>query len=74
MEWDGRGAGWRREGGTEADGYTVFPRPKPHHGHGLLALDSAVAERAQKRVAPDRRNWLFAGNDEAAANRAGPGP
>jgi transposase len=37
---------------------------------GFLAIDNNAAERALKRVAIGRKNWLFAGNDEAAANHA----
>lgn len=37
---------------------------------GFLAIDNNAAERALKRVALGRKNWLFAGNDEAAANHA----
>jgi len=38
--------------------------------HGFLAIDNNAAERAMKRVAIGRRNWLFAGNDAAAAHAA----
>lgn len=34
---------------------------------GFLNIDNNAAERALKRVAIGRKNWLFAGNDEAAA-------
>jgi len=37
---------------------------------GHLAIDNNAAERALKRVAIGRKNWLFAGNDEAATNHA----
>jgi len=37
---------------------------------GFLAIDNNAAERALKRVAIGRKNWLFAGNDEAAASHA----
>ncbi|MCY2931610.1 MAG: IS66 family transposase [Planctomycetota bacterium] len=37
---------------------------------GFLAIDNNAAERAMKRVAIGRKNWLFAGNDRAAANAA----
>lgn len=37
---------------------------------GFLNIDNNAAERALKRVAIGRKNWLFAGNDEAAANHA----
>ena len=32
---------------------------------GFLAIDNNAAERAMKRVAIGRKNWLFAGNDRA---------
>jgi len=37
---------------------------------GFLNIDNNAAERALKRVAIGRKNWLFAGNDAAAANHA----
>jgi transposase len=37
---------------------------------GFLSIDNNAAERAMKRVAIGRKNWLFAGNDRAAANAA----
>jgi len=37
---------------------------------GFLAIDNNAAERALKPVAIGRKNWLFAGNDAAAANHA----
>jgi len=37
---------------------------------GFLNIDNNAAERALKRVALGRKNWLFAGNDAAAANHA----
>jgi transposase len=37
---------------------------------GCLAIDNNAAERALKRVAIGRKNWLFAGNDAAAQNHA----
>ncbi|HZZ70984.1 MAG TPA: transposase [Pirellulales bacterium] len=37
---------------------------------GFLNIDNNPAERAMKRVAIGRKNWLFAGNDTAAANHA----
>jgi transposase len=36
----------------------------------FLAIDNNAAERALKRVAIGRKNWLFAGNDAAAQNHA----
>jgi len=38
--------------------------------HGFLNIDNNPAERALKRVAIGRKNWLFAGNDQAAENHA----
>jgi transposase len=37
---------------------------------GFLNIDNNAAERALKRVAIGRKNWLFAGHDEAGANHA----
>jgi transposase len=37
---------------------------------GFLNIDNNAAERALKRVAIGRKNWLFAGHDAAAANQA----
>jgi transposase len=37
---------------------------------GYLAIDNNLSERALKRVAIGRKNWLFAGNDAAAENAA----
>lgn len=37
---------------------------------GFLNIDNNASERALKRVAIGRKNWLFAGNDAAAANHA----
>ena len=37
---------------------------------GFLAIDNNASERALKRVAIGRKNWLFAGNDGAAENHA----
>jgi transposase len=37
---------------------------------GFLAIDNNAAERALKRVAIGRRNWLFAGNDRAGGTAA----
>ena len=35
---------------------------------GFLAIDNNASERALKRVAIGRKNWLFAGHDQAAEN------
>ena len=32
----------------------------------FLAIDNNAAERALKRMALGRKNWLFVGNDQAA--------
>lgn len=37
---------------------------------GFLAIDNNASERALKRVALGRKNWLFAGHDAAAENHA----
>jgi transposase len=37
---------------------------------GFLNIDNNAAERALKRVALGRKNWLFAGHDAAAVNHA----
>jgi transposase len=37
---------------------------------GFLNIDNNAAERALKRIAIGRKNWLFAGNDEAGASHA----
>lgn len=37
---------------------------------GCLSIDNNAAERAMKRVALGRKNWLFAGQDAAAENHA----
>jgi transposase len=37
---------------------------------GFLNIDNNAAERALKRVALGRKNWLFAGHDAAAINHA----
>jgi transposase len=37
---------------------------------GFLNIDNNASERALKRVAIGRKNWLFAGNDAAATNHA----
>lgn len=38
--------------------------------HGFLNIDNNAAERALKRVAIGRKNWLFAGNDAAGKSHA----
>ena len=39
-------------------------------GQGYLNIDNNAAERALKRVALGRKNWLFAGHDDAGASHA----
>jgi transposase len=39
-------------------------------GTHTLNIDNNASERALKRVAIGRKNWLFAGNDAAAENHA----
>ena len=38
--------------------------------HGFLDIDNNAAERAMKRVAIGRKNWLFAGNDAFGQHHA----
>ena len=40
---------------------------------GFLNIDNNAAERALKRVAIGRKNWLFAGHDAAAGTMRGSG-
>ena len=70
----------------DAEGQLVLPRSpmaaaitytlnqwealKVYTTRGFLTIDNNTAERAMKRVAIGRRNWLFAGNDAAAAHAA----
>jgi hypothetical protein len=37
---------------------------------GRLSIDNNVAERAERRAAIGRKNWLFAGHDESAMGQA----
>ena len=39
-------------------------------GQGYLSIDNNAAERALKRVAIGRKNWLFAGHDQAGVSHA----
>jgi transposase len=43
---------------------------KTYTTRGFLNIDNNASERALKRVAIGRKNWLFAGNDRAAENHA----
>jgi len=70
----------------DAEGQLVLPRSpmagaitytlnqwdalKVYTTQGFLTIDNNAAERAMKRVAIGRKNWLFAGNDAAAAHAA----
>jgi len=70
----------------DAEGQIVLPRSpmaaaitytlnqwealKVYTTQAFLSIDNNAAERAMKRVAIGRRNWLFAGNDPAAAHAA----
>ena len=45
-------------------------RPDAIHRAGYLNIDSNAAQRAFKRVAIGRKNWLVAGTDEAGAGHA----
>jgi len=55
-----------------AIGYTVnqWQALTAYATQGYLAIDNNAAERALKRVAIGRKNWLFAGNDRAGATAA----
>lgn len=43
---------------------------KVYTTQGFLSIDNNAAERAMKPIAIGRKNWLFAGNDAAAAHAA----
>jgi hypothetical protein len=55
-----------------AIGYTVnqWDALCRYTGQGYLNIDNNAAERALKRVAIGRKNWLFAGNDAAGQSHA----
>jgi len=55
-----------------AIGYTLnqWEALKRYVEQGWLDIDNNIAERAQKRVALGRKNWLFAGNDTFAQHHA----
>ncbi len=57
---------------AQAIGYTLnqWDALNRYVGHGFLNIDNNAAERALKRVAIGRKNWLFAGTDAAAASHA----
>jgi len=47
-----------------------WPALNTYVTQGFLNIDNNASERALKRVAIGRKNWLFAGNDAAAENHA----
>jgi transposase len=47
-----------------------WPALTTYTTQGYLNIDNNASERALKRVAIGRKNWLFAGNDAAAGNHA----
>ena len=55
-----------------AIGYALnqWPALNVHTSDGRLAIDNNAAERALRRVAVGRKNWLFAGHDESAQAHA----
>jgi hypothetical protein len=57
---------------AQAIGYTInqWEALNRYTEQGFLNIDNNAAERALKRVAIGRKNWLFAGNDNAAASHA----
>jgi transposase len=57
---------------AQAIGYTLnqWDALYRYTEHGFLNIDNNAAERALKRVAIGRKNWLFAGNDAAGASHA----
>lgn len=57
---------------AQAIGYTLnqWEALNRYTEQGFLNIDNNAAERALKRVAIGRKNWLFAGNDKAAASHA----
>lgn len=56
----------------EAIGYTLnqWNALNTYTTQGYLSIDNNAAERALKRVAIGRKNWLFAGNDRAGGTAA----
>ncbi|MBE7560178.1 transposase domain-containing protein [bacterium] len=46
------------------------PQLEKMHFTGRLQIDNNVAERALRRVALGRKNWLFAGSDEGGRRAA----
>ncbi len=57
---------------AQAIGYTLnqWPALVIYTTDTRLSIDNNVAERALRRVAIGRKNWLFSGHDESAQNHA----
>jgi transposase len=57
---------------AQAINYTLnqWDALKRYTEQGYLKIDNNAAERALKRVALGRKNWLFAGHDQAGASHA----
>jgi transposase len=57
---------------AQAIGYTLnqWAALNRYTEHGWLNIDNNAAERALKRVAIGRKNWLFAGNNAAGQSHA----
>ena len=57
---------------AQAIGYTLnqWPALIVYTTDGRLSIDNNVAERALRRVAIGRKNWMFSGHDESAQSHA----
>ena len=57
---------------AQAMGYALnqWPALIIYTTDGRLSIDNNVAERAERRAAIGRKNWLFAGHDESAQSQA----
>jgi transposase len=57
---------------AQAIGYTLnqWPALVIYTSDARLSIDNNVAERALRRVAIGRKNWMFSGHDESAQNHA----
>jgi transposase len=57
---------------AQAIGYTLnqWPALIVYTTDARLSIDNNVAERALRRVAIGRKNWMFSGHDESAQNHA----
>jgi transposase len=57
---------------AQAIGYTLnqWPALVVYTSDARLSIDNNVAERALRRVAVGRKNWLFSGHDESAQSHA----